>query len=74
MLESFDIAIDYKKRNVIVHRDIKEENLEYAVKGLLQNIRSQNIAVWFSPNMNNGEIIVLDSNFQEEQNIKITQK
>lgn len=73
MLE-FDIAIDYKKRNVIVHRDIEEENLEYAVEGLLGNIKSQNIAVWFNPNMSYGEIIILDDDFQEEEFIKITQK
>lgn len=74
MLANFEIATNFKKRNVEDMQMLETENIKIAIEKVLLLDRDMNIAVWFKPDMTYGEVIILDDNFEEERFVKITKK
>lgn len=74
MLANFEIATNFKKRNVEDVQMLETENIKIAIEKVLLLDRDMNIAVWFKPDMTYGEVIILDDNFEEERFVKITKK
>jgi len=74
LLANFEIATNFKKRNVEDVQMLETENIKIAIEKVLLLDRDMNIAVWFKPDMTYGEVIILDDNFEEERFVKITKK
>jgi len=74
LLANFEIATNFKKRNVEDMQMLETENIKIAIEKVLLLDRDMNIAVWFKPDMTYGEVIILDDNFEEERFVKITKK
>jgi hypothetical protein len=74
MESKFTIEIEYIKENAFVYKELYEENMDNVIDILLIPLKDEylHLAIWSNPNMNIGEIIILDDAFEQEQYIRIT--
>ena len=74
MANKFTVEIEYIKNDTLVYREFYEENMNKVIDIFLLPLRDEDVhlAVWTDPDINIGEITILDNNFEPEQYIKIT--
>jgi predicted transposase YbfD/YdcC len=74
MENKFTVEIEYIKNDTLVCKEFYEENMNKVIDNFLLSLKDEDVhlAVWTDPDINIGEIIVLDNKFENEQHIKIT--
>ena len=78
-MHTFEIKRDFRKEDTNVIQEQQDENIYNLVDNLLGDFTNQdiNLAVWISPDMDHGEILILESqknDFTERELITITKK
>jgi hypothetical protein len=73
----FKITAAYNKINTTVIKHLEEKNINKVIDNILQDLKERDeihLAIWIDPDMKQGEVIVLDNNFEQEEYIKISQQ